>query len=146
MRRLKQPAALGSQLRMLPFAEMPRELVAPLERDVVLQTRTALKKLGYHTWSGRTAIFDATPEARQARIAKGWPLFFPALEAGTPDILGIMPERRGRFFGLEFKRDFSEKERMSQIRWREIADYWGIICQTVRTTDEAIKFLESHRL
>ena len=144
-RRLKQPKTAGSQLRMFPAAEMPPELIAPLEKDLVENTRRALKKLGYHTWSGRTAIFDPTPEARAARIAKGWPLFFPALEPGTPDIVGIMPDRKGRLFGLEAKRDLSEKERASQKKWRENAAYWGVICTTVRTVDEAIEFLEAHR-
>ena len=124
---------------------MPPELLAPLEKDLVKNTRAALKKLGYLTWSGRTAIFDPTPEARAARIAKGWPLFFPALEPGTPDILGIMPDRKGRLFGLEAKRDLSEKERASQKKWREMADHWGVISTTFRTVQEAIEFLESSR-
>ena len=145
-RRLKQPQNLGAQLRMLPESEMPRELVAPLERDVVDMTRAALEKMGYLTWSGRAAIYDPTPEGRQVRLERGWPLFLPILGPGTPDVLGIMPERQGRLFGLEFKRDLGEKERASQTKWREMASYWGIICATVRSVDEAVTYLEAHRL
>jgi hypothetical protein len=145
MKRLKQPEARGSQLRMFAATEMPPELVAPLEKDVVERTRKVLGKLGYKTWSGRVAIYDPSTEARAERVARGWPLFLPVLEPGCPDILGVMPERKGRLFGLEFKRDLSEKERASQLKWHEMADYWGILCQTVRSVDEAVSFLESHR-
>jgi len=144
-KRLKQPEQKGAQLRMFAASEMPDELLAPLEKDVVTRTRRALEKMGYKTWSGRAAIYDPTPEAREARIERGWPLFLPVLEPGCPDVLGVMPERKGRLFGLEFKRDLSEKERVSQKKWREMSDYWGIICETVRSVDEAIAFLEAHR-
>jgi len=145
-RRLKQSQIPGAQLRFLPESEMPRELVAPLEKDVVDTTRTVLEKMGYLTWSGRAAIYDPTPEARDARLERGWPLFLPVLGPGCPDVLGIMPERQGRLFGLEFKRNLSEKERASQSKWREMASYWGIICATVRSVDEAVTYLEAHRL
>jgi hypothetical protein len=131
---------------------MPGELLAPLEKDVVSRARMALEKMGYKTWSGRAAIYDPTPEAREARIERGWPLFLPALEPGCPDVLGVMPERQGRLFGLEFKRDWRStsasldtKERASQKKWHEMAAYWGIICGTVRSVDEAIAFVEAHR-
>jgi hypothetical protein len=100
MKRLKQPTKRGEQLRMFAKDMMPGELIAPLEKDVVDETRAALEKLGYLTWSGRIAIYDATPEAREARIARGWPLFLPVLGPGTSDVLGVMPERAGRFFAL----------------------------------------------
>jgi hypothetical protein len=145
MKRLKQPTKRGEQLRMFAKEVMPPELVAPLEKNVVDETRRALEKLGYLTWSGRIAVYDATPEAREARIAKGWPLFLPALEPGTPDVLGVMPERAGRFFALEFKRDLLEKERASQKKWHEMASYWGILCAIVRSKADAIEFLEAHR-
>jgi hypothetical protein len=144
-RRLKQPSTSGAQLRMFPASEMPGELLAPLEKDVVSRTRRALEKMGYKTWSGRAAIYDPSPEAREARIERGWPLFLPVLEPGCPDVLGIMPERKGRLFGLEFKRDLSEKERASQKKWHEMATYWGIICGVVRSVDEAIAFVETRR-
>jgi hypothetical protein len=130
---------------MFAATEMPTELLAPLEKDVVDETRRVLEKLGYKTWSGRVAIYDATFEAREARLLKGWPLFLPALGLGTPDILGVMPDRAGRLFGLEFKRDLSEKARASQKEWHEVAAYWGILCSIVRSTVEAVDFLEAHR-
>jgi hypothetical protein len=127
---------------------MPSELVAPLEKDVVSITKRALEKMGYKCWSGRVAIFDPTPEAREARLERGWPLFIPALDTGCPDLLGIFPERKGQLWGLEFKRETSSpssKERASQLKWREMASYFGIPCQTVRTTAEAIDYHEAHR-
>lgn len=145
LRRLKQPRGRGAQLRMLPESEMPTESIVPLEKDVVDETRRALKKLGYLTFSGRAAIYDPTSEARDERIARGWPLFLPVFGPGTPDVLGVFPKSGGRLFGLEFKRDLSEKERATQIRWRAMAEAWGIPVQTVRSTDEAIEFLERHR-
>jgi hypothetical protein len=145
LKRLKQPNVRGVQLRMFAASEMPTELLAPLEKDIVERTRRVLGKLGYKTWSGRAAIFDPSPEARAERVARGWPLFLPVLDVGCPDILGVMPDCKGRLFGLEFKRDLSEKERASQLAWREMAGYWGILCQTVRSVDEAVTFLESHR-
>lgn len=146
LKRLKQPNKRGEQLRMFAASEMPPELIAPLEKDTVDRTRKILGKLGYKTWSGRVAIYDPSPAARLARLEKGWPPFLPALEPGCPDILGVMPDRQGRLFGLEFKRDLSEKERASQLRWREMATYWGILCETVRSVDEAVSFLEAHRV
>jgi hypothetical protein len=151
-KRLRQPVESGAQLRMFAASEMPGELLAPLEKDVVSRTRRALEKMGYKTWSGRVAIYDVSPEAKKERAERGWPAFLPALEPGCPDVLGIMPERKGRFFGLEFKRDsrstyasLDTKERASQKKWHEMAAYWGIICGTVRSVDEAIAFVEAHR-
>jgi len=145
-KRLKQPKGRMTQLRMFAASEMPPELLAPLEKDVVAITKRALEKMGYKVWSGRVAIFDPTPEAREQRVERGWPLFIPALEPGCPDLLGIFPERKGQLWGLEFKRDApSSKERASQIKWREMASYWGILCATVRTSSEAISYLEAHR-
>ena len=145
---------------------MPLDAV-PLEKDLVERIRGALEKLGYLTWSGRVAIYDriavhrdrslggprsgvsrdeeASDAAREARIARGWPPFIPALGTGCPDILGVMPDRGGRLFGLECKRAESDKERVAQVKWREMASYWGIPCATVRTVDEAVEYLEVHR-
>lgn len=127
------------QLRMLPESEMPKELVAPLEKDLVERVRAVLGKLGYLTWSGRIRVFD-----RPLDGSLGIP-FIPSLEPGCPDILGIMPDRTGRFFGVEPKRDLSEKERASQLAWHEKARYWGVLVITVRTVAEAVDFLEQHR-
>jgi hypothetical protein len=124
---------------------MPSEARAPLEKDTVDATRVALEKLGYLTWSGRAAIYDPSAEAREERIARGWPLFLPVLGPGTPDVLGVFPGGEGRLFGLEFKRELSDKERLSQRKWHARAKAWGISVATVRSAQEAIAFLESER-
>ena len=145
MKRLKQPEGPGAQLRMLPATEMPGELLAPLEKNAVDAARAALEKLGYLTWSGRAAIYDPSAEAREERLARGWPLFLPVLGPGTPDVLGVFPGGGGRLFGLEFKRTLSDKERLSQRKWHARARAWGIPVATVRSAGEAIAFVESER-
>jgi len=145
LKRLKQPKRKMEQLRMFAESEMPRELVVPLEKDLVDRIRTVLEKLGCKMWSGRVAIYDVSEEAREERAARGWPPFLPALGTGCPDILGIFPDRRGRFFGLECKRADGDKERAAQKAWRQLADYWGIPTATVRSVEEAVSFLEAHR-
>jgi hypothetical protein len=140
LKRLRQPKGRMVQLRMLPEAEMPRALVAPLEEDLVNRTRAVLGKLGYLTWSGRIRIFD-----RPLDGSRGIP-FIPSLEPGCPDILGVMPDCTGRLFGVEAKRDLSEKERASQIAWHEKARYWGVLVVTARTVQEVVDFLELHRV
>ena len=141
LKHLKQPKRRMEQLRMFAECEMPRELVAPLEKDLVERIRAVLGKMGYHTWSGRIAIYDVSEEARQERAARGWPPFLPALGAGCPDILGIFPDQHGRLFGLECKRADGDKERAAQKAWKELADYWGIPTATVRSVEEAVSFL-----
>jgi hypothetical protein len=143
--RLKQPKKRGEQLRLLPASEMPKDAI-PLENDTVERIRAALAKMGYLTWSGRVAIYDPTPEARAERAARGWPPFIPALEPGCPDILGVFPGGAGRFFGIETKRAETDKERASQIAWRERATAWGIFSVVARSVEEAIAALDAeHR-
>lgn len=143
--RLRQPKARGEQLRLLPASDMPLNSV-PLENDLVDRIRAALAKMGYLTWSGRVAIFDPTPEARQERAARGWPPFIPALGAGCPDIVGIFPGGSGRFFGIECKRAESDKERLAQIAWRERAEAWGVFCCVARSVDGATSAVDVERM
>ena len=156
---------LRGQLSFLPAPEMPP---APLEKDLVVAIRKALEKLGYLTWSGRVAVHERLDALRAVRpLREAWdrgerlsaeeeervilhdvgagPPFLPSLGPGTPDILGIFPERQGRLFGLECKRARSDKERVAQLRWHERARFYGIPVATVRSIEEAIEFLESHR-
>jgi hypothetical protein len=139
--RLRQPKKRGEQLRLLPASEMPKDAV-PLENDTVERIRAALAKMGYLTWSGRVAIYDPTPEASAERAARGWPPFIPALEPGCSDILGIFPGGAGRLFAVETKRAESDKERASQIAWRERATAWGVFSVVARSVEEAISALE----
>jgi len=141
---LKQPKKRGEQLRLLPQDEMPRDSI-PLENDLVDRIREALEKMGYLTWSGRVAVYDPTPEAREARAARSWPLFIPALEPGCPDIVGIFPGGSGRMFGIECKRTESDRERLSQIKWHERAEVWGVFCITARSVEEAVTKLDAER-
>lgn len=84
---------------MFAESEMPSELVAPLEKDLVDRIRTVLEKLGCRTWSGRVAIYDVSEEARQERAARGWPPFLPALGTGCPDILASFLSAKGASSG-----------------------------------------------
>lgn len=145
--RLRQPKRRGEQLRLLPATEMPSEALAPYEKDLVIKLRMALSARGCLTWSGRVAIYDPSAEARAARLERGWPLFIPALEPGTPDILGVFPRSAGRLFGLECKRAESDKERLSQIEWRRRAEAWGVFVRVVRSVEEGIAAYElGHKL
>jgi len=117
----------------------------PLEEDLARRLRTALAKMGYLTWSGRVAIYDPSPEASAERAARGWPPFIPSLEPGCPDILGIFPGGFGRLFGAECKRGESDKERVSQKKWRDRAEAWGVFCIVPRSVEEAITSLEAER-
>lgn len=142
--RLRQPKARGEQLRLLPASEMPLDVVS-LERDLVDRLRAALAKMGYLAWSGRVAIFDATPEAARERAARGWPPFIPALGTGCPDIIGVFPGGSGRLFAVECKRAASDKERLAQIAWRERTRDWGVFCLVARNVEEAIAVLDAER-
>jgi hypothetical protein len=128
---------------MFAKTEMPIAAVrGPLEKDLVTIVRGELKRLGYKTWSGRIRIFDRPLDGSQ-----GIP-FIPALEPGCPDILGVWPPlspAHGRLWGLEAKRDLSEKERASQIKWRTEAAAMRIACKTFSSVSEAVQFLEEHR-
>ena|SRR5271155_1614005 len=141
--RLKQPADIGAQLRMFAAKEMPIEAVrGPLEKDLVIIVRGELERRGYKTWSGRIRIFE-----RPLDGSMGIP-FVPVLGPGTPDILGVFPPlsaAHGRLFGLEMKRDLSEKERASQIKWRTEAAAMRIACKTFCSLEDALHFVEEHR-
>lgn len=147
------PPVRGQQLSFLPASEMP---LPPLEKDLVVSVRAALEKLGYLTWSGRVAVYERIAALANARTLKethkgtegseyAAPPFLPSLGPGTPDILGVFPERRGRLFGLECKRARSDKERAAQLRWHEQARFYGVPVATVRSVEEAIEFLETER-
>ena len=144
--RLRQPKKRGEQLRLLPAAEMPPSLLRPPEKNLVARLRAALSKMGYLHWSGRVAVYDPSPAAHAARLERGWPPFLPALEPGTPDILGVFPRSSGRLFGLECKRAESDEERRSQIAWRRRAEAWGVFVETVRSVEEGIAAVERGRL
>lgn len=143
--RLRQPKKRGEQLRLLPAAEMPLDAVV-LEKDLADRIRAALAKMGFLTWSGRVAIFDPTSEARQARAARGWPPFIPALGPGCPDILGVFPGGSARLCAIETKRAESDKERLSQVKWRERSTAWGVFCVVARTVEEATEVLQKESL
>lgn len=141
--RLKQPKEVGAQLRMYAQEAMPISSVrGPLEKGLVVIVRGELERRGYKTWSGRIRIFDRPLDGSQ-----GIP-FIPALGTGCPDILGVFPPlspAHGRFFGLEMKRDLSEKERTSQIKWRTEAAAMRVACKTFSSVDEAVEFVEELR-
>jgi hypothetical protein len=141
--RLKQSIDVGAQLRMFAAKEMPIEAVrGALEKDLVAIVRGELERLGYKTWSGRIRIFGRPLDGSEG------PPFIPILGPGTPDILGVFPPMSpayGRMFGLEMKRDLSEKERQSQREWRMMAAALRIPCETFHSLERAVDFLEERR-
>lgn len=115
-----------AQMRFLPKSKMPRK---PRESGLVDAARKAIAYVpSTMVYSGRVWCSGAVP-------------FVPALGKGTPDLVG---STLGWFWGVEFKRDASEKERLTQQRWRAIASLAGIRVLTECTTVEAaVEFVRS---
>ena len=97
--------------------------------DVVKPILDALEAAGI--WATRM-------QSGKVKVRGGWMRLAPA---GTPDIIGYLPD--GRLFGIECK-TLSGKEREAQIAWGTRARANNVVHFVARGVTEAMELLGPH--